>query len=89
MTYYFCHPIINLKSIPISLMTKLVAHSDLFVMQTEYSIYVLLKYWIYMLVHSETEDAPGTGDVNNFFCSRKSNIYDHFQVFLLYLNICR
>lgn len=73
MTYYFSHPVVNLKNIPISLMTKLVAHPDLFVMQTEYSIYVLLKYWVYILTHPELGDGtPNNKEVNNFFCSRKS-----------------
>ncbi|EFA01245.1 protein germ cell-less [Tribolium castaneum] len=75
MTYYFSHPVVNLKSIPIPLMTKLVAHPDLFVMQTEYSIYVLLKYWVYILTHPEMGDeTPSSKEVNNFFCSRKNEM---------------
>ncbi|CAH1372628.1 hypothetical protein MTP99_014104 [Tenebrio molitor] len=75
MTYYFSHPVVNLKSIPVPLMAKLVSHPDLFVMQTEYSIYVLLKYWVYILTHPEIgEEAPNSKEVNNFFCSRKDEV---------------
>lgn len=61
----------ELKTIPIQLMTKLVAHPDLFVIQTEYSVYVMLKYWIYMLEHPNETEAPSMVQVNEYFTSRK------------------
>lgn len=66
-------------------MAKLISHPDLFVMQTEYSIYVLLKFWVYMLVNPEdNEEPPSSKEVNNYFCSRKSNLY----IFLLLMTVC-
>ncbi|CAH0547623.1 unnamed protein product [Brassicogethes aeneus] len=73
MPYYFSHPLSELKTIPISLMTKLVSDPDLFVIQTEYSIYVMLKYWVYMLEHSSDQE-PSITNVNEFFCARKDKI---------------
>lgn len=70
MTYYYSTPIINLKTIPISLMAKLVSSPDLFVMQTEFSIYVMLKYWMYLHVFN-SEEEPGTKDMNLFYCNRE------------------
>lgn len=69
MPYYFSHPLLELKSIPKSLMAKLVAHPDLFVVQTEYSIYGLLKYWVYLQSHHNTDDMS-VAHVNNYFSSR-------------------
>lgn len=69
MPYYFSHPLSDLKTIPVSLMAKLVSHPDLFVIQTEYSIYVMLKYWIYLLIFPDS-DEPSIVSVNEYFCSR-------------------
>lgn len=69
MPHYFNHSHAELKTIPISLMTKLVSHPDLFVIQTEYSIYVMLKYWMY-LIHHMDENEPSISSVNEYFCSR-------------------
>ncbi|KAJ8979577.1 hypothetical protein NQ317_019152 [Molorchus minor] len=69
MPYYFSHPLYELKTIPISLMTKLVSHPDLFVVQTEYSIYVMLKYWMYLHVFPDSGE-PSITNANEYFCSR-------------------
>ncbi|XP_072382553.1 protein germ cell-less isoform X1 [Diabrotica undecimpunctata] len=70
MTYYLhtTRPLSELKTIPISLMAKLVAHPDLFVIQTEYSIYVMLKYWMYYQIFPEA-DEPSINAINEYFCS--------------------
>lgn len=72
MPFYFTHPLKELRTIPIPLMTKLVAHPDLFVIQTEYTVYVMLKYWIYMLEFGN--DEPTINDVNNYFTSSDNKL---------------
>lgn len=69
MPHYFIHDHSELKTIPVELMTKLVAHPDLFVIQTEYSVYVMLKYWMY-LIHHPDEHEPNITVVNEYFCKR-------------------
>ncbi|XP_057671514.1 protein germ cell-less [Diorhabda carinulata] len=73
MPYYFSFPLLELKTIPVPLMAKLIADPDLFVIQTEYSIYVMLKYWIYMQLFTETEDLS-IATVNEYFCSRTETL---------------
>ncbi|KAG5887937.1 hypothetical protein JTB14_003032 [Gonioctena quinquepunctata] len=73
MPYYFSHPLSSLKTIPVSLMGKLVAHPDLFVIQTEYSIYVMLKYWMYMHLFPDCEE-PTIAMVNEYFCTRTDKL---------------
>lgn len=73
MPYYFNHPISELKSIPITLMSKLVNHPDLFVIQTEYSIYVMLKYWVYLQANPDN-DKPSLKDINSYFSSKSGII---------------
>lgn len=68
--YYYSPPFLNLKMIPVALMTKLLSSPDLFVMQTEFSIYVMLKYWMYMLIYPPLEE-PCTKVINLFYYSRK------------------
>ncbi|KAK9877195.1 hypothetical protein WA026_016943 [Henosepilachna vigintioctopunctata] len=74
MTYYFSHPLTNLKTIPTDLMAKLVSHPDLFVMQTEYSIYVMLKYWMYMLTNPHPVEEVSSKIVSNYFSSKKGGL---------------
>lgn len=73
MPYYFNHPLDELKTIPTSLMTKLVSHPDLFVVQTEYSIYVMLKYWVYLQIVSDDIE-PSMVNINNYFSSRSGKL---------------
>ncbi|XP_039955492.1 protein germ cell-less [Bactrocera tryoni] len=40
-----------LRQISVELMTKLVASPDLYVMQTEFSLYTLLRTWMYLRLH--------------------------------------
>lgn len=70
MSHYYTHSDMELRTIPISLMTKLVAHPDLFTIQTEYSIYVMLKYWIYTMHHAD-DGRPSISTVNEFFTNRE------------------
>ncbi|KAL1517798.1 hypothetical protein ABEB36_001522 [Hypothenemus hampei] len=69
MTHYYNHSNMELSTIPISLMAKLVSHPDLFAIQTEYSIYVMLKCWIYSMQNDKNEWPP-IGNVNEFFSNR-------------------
>jgi len=41
----------RLREIPACLMEQLVASPHLFVMQTEFSVYVLLRLWLYLILH--------------------------------------
>ncbi|XP_060535795.1 protein germ cell-less [Cylas formicarius] len=70
MPHYFSRSHSELRTIPVSLMTKLVAHPDLFVIQTEYSIYVMLKYWMFLIKRGDEGDDPTVSTVNEYFCSR-------------------
>ncbi|XP_019872277.1 protein germ cell-less isoform X2 [Aethina tumida] len=72
MPYYFNHPLSEIRTLPISLMTKLVADPDLYVIQTEYTIYLMLKYWVYMLENA-TEQEPCINQVNEFFSKRNES----------------
>lgn len=76
MPYYFNHPLDELKTIPTSLMAKLISHPDLFVVQTEYSIYVMLKYWVYLQIVSDDIE-PSMVNINNYFCSRSGKLKKH------------
>lgn len=51
------HPA-KLRQIPMELMQKLVNDSGLFVMQTEFSVYVLLRLWIYLIFHPAWDGSP-------------------------------
>lgn len=68
MTYYY--QLLNLQTIPVNFMTELLSSPDLFVMQTEFSIYVMLKYWMYILIHSPV-DKPCVEDLNTYYGSRE------------------
>lgn len=37
-------------------MERLVNSPDLFVVQTEFSLYLLLRYWVFLKVHPEHEE---------------------------------
>ena len=42
----------------VSKFKTLVNHSGLFVMQTEFSVYVLLRLWIYLIFHPNWDGSP-------------------------------
>ncbi|XP_054736821.1 protein germ cell-less [Anastrepha obliqua] len=42
-----------LRQISVELMTKLIASPDLYVMQTEFSLYTLLRSWMYLRLHPQ------------------------------------
>ena len=48
----------KLRQVPIDLMTKLIGHAELFVMQTEFSVYVLLRLWVYLIFHPGWTGTP-------------------------------
>jgi len=48
----------RLREIPPELMAQLVSSPELFVMQTEFSVYVLLRLWLYLKFHEGWEGNP-------------------------------
>lgn len=50
LSFYSKHPK-WLRQINVDLMEKLVAHPDLFVIQTEFSLYMLLRHWLFLHLH--------------------------------------
>lgn len=70
MTFYYYGSLCYLRTIPIPLMTRLVANPDLFVVQTEFSLYVMLKFWMFMHVHPDLANDPSIKDINTFYSSR-------------------
>jgi BTB/POZ domain-containing protein 13 len=57
-------------------MQKLVSSSDLFVMQTEFSIYVLLRFWVFLHLHPEWESSSRESvlEAQQYFQNRKGDI---------------
>jgi len=51
------HPA-RLREIPPPLMSDLVTSPDLFVMQTEFSVYVLLRLWVFLQLHPAWDGEP-------------------------------
>lgn len=52
---YFSDHVRWLREVPLDLMIKLIESPDLFVIQTEFTIYILLKYWLYLTLHPDCE----------------------------------
>ncbi len=48
----------SLGQVPADLMGRLVRSPDLFVMQTEFSAYVLLRLWLYLRFHPGFDGNP-------------------------------
>jgi len=48
----------RLREIPPSLMGELIGSPHLFVMQTEFSVYVLLRLWVYLNLHPAVNSEP-------------------------------
>ncbi|XP_067008338.1 protein germ cell-less [Anabrus simplex] len=65
----------KLRLISVELMTKLVSDPDLFVMQTEFSLYVFLRYWVYLQIKSECDYGPkeGINKAQVFFQEREGD----------------
>lgn len=81
MTYYFDPHFEKLKLIPVSLMTKLVAHPDLFVMKAEINLYTMLVQWVYINLHPENTESLTYQDIREFFISRKGIFFSKFVSF--------
>ena len=71
------HPA-KLRQIPIDLMQRLVNCSELYVMQTEFSVYVLLRLWIYLIFHPNWDGSPQDAVMSS---------HKFFQVILIFFNI--
>lgn len=66
-----------LRQINVDLMHKLIAHSDLFVMQTEFSIYLLLRFWMFYNLNPEFERLEKDDYLKNpvhYFAQREGEI---------------
>lgn len=48
---------LRLRDISLDLLTKLIISSELFVMQTEYSLYNLVRLWTYLQINTELTEA--------------------------------
>jgi hypothetical protein len=88
---------------PISadLMQKLVSSSDLFVMHTEFSIYVLLRFWVFLQLHPKW-DSPSQesileaqryfhnreGEITVTLCYTRTSLFNEFPGELHYCVKC-
>ena len=48
----------SLRQVPLDLMTRLVSSPRLFVMQTEFSVYVLLRLWMFLRINRDFQGNP-------------------------------
>jgi len=62
----------RLREISIDLMGLLVASQDLFVIQTEFSLYVMLKFWVFLKLHPAWDGSAQEGitSAHSFFQTR-------------------
>ncbi|KXJ72310.1 protein germ cell-less-like [Aedes albopictus] len=63
-----------LRLISIELMELLVASPDLYVMQTELSLYTLLRYWMYLKLHPGAEEVGASEEKLQYFANRQSSV---------------
>ncbi|XP_067628747.1 protein germ cell-less [Eurosta solidaginis] len=84
-----------LRQISIELMTKLISSPDLYVMQTEFSLYTLLRTWMYLRLHPQydpenscditlpsTENKRGrSGSSSSSNCSEAQTLADLIQAY--------
>ncbi|ENN73153.1 hypothetical protein HUJ04_008941 [Dendroctonus ponderosae] len=70
MPYYYQESDEDLRTIPVSLMETLMAQPDLCTIQTECSLYVMLKHWVYLIHHPE-ESKPTASAVAEYFSQRQ------------------
>lgn len=63
----------QLRSIPTSLMVKLISHPDLCVMKTEITLYVLLTQWMYLQLHQD-ESSVSALEISNYYSLRKEQM---------------
>lgn len=70
MTYYYDSNLFKIKVISLPLMSKLISHSNLFVMKTEINVYIMLVQWMYLLIHTDVPDNITVQDIRNFYNAR-------------------
>lgn len=63
-----------LRLISVELMELLVSSPDLYVMQTELSLYTLLRYWMYLKLHPGEEDISASDEQLQYFANRQSSV---------------
>ena len=54
MHFFFC----KLRLVPTNVMEQLIKDPGLVVMQTEFSVYVLLRLWLFLIFHPNWEGSP-------------------------------
>ncbi|PSN37223.1 Protein germ cell-less [Blattella germanica] len=66
----------RLHDISVELMEKLVSCPELFVMQTEFSLYVLLRIWVYMQLHPDKDPSnrESASEAHQFFQNREGEL---------------
>lgn len=74
LSYYTDRPV-KLRKFSSKLLTELVSSPDLFVMQTEYSVYLLLRAWLYFNIYRNSDNEPPNSvepsDINAYFYERE------------------
>lgn len=63
-----------LRQIDVDLMQMLVSNADLFVMQTEFSIYILLRFWMFYNLHPDFGRVDKQRDPIQFFAQREGEV---------------
>ncbi|KAJ4451919.1 hypothetical protein ANN_03397 [Periplaneta americana] len=63
----------RLREISVDLMQKLVTNCDLYVMQTEFSLYVLLRFWVFLQLHPEWDSSSRDSllEAHHYFQNRE------------------
>lgn len=74
LSYYIDRPN-KLRKFSSQLLTRLVSSPNLFVMQTEFSVYMLLRLWLYInVVRKEYFSSDEHEDLTLFFSSREGKL---------------
>lgn len=68
-----------LRQVDVDLMHRLISHADLFVMQTEFSIYILLRFWMFYHLNPEFERVEKGSDEHiknpiHYFAQREGEV---------------
>ena len=72
------HPT-KLRTVPAHIMEKLIQDPSLIVMQTEFSVYVLLRLWLFLIFHPNWEGSPTEAVVSSHRFFQVSLIFFSFS----------
>ena len=78
------HPT-KLRTVPAHIMEKLIQDPSLIVMQTEFSVYVLLRLWLFLIFHPNWEGSPTEAVVSSHRFFQVSLIF--FFIFIFIQNV--